>query len=779
MAEYSVIGKSVPRVDALEKVTGKAEYAGDFVIPGMLYGKIVRSPYPHAKIINIDTSKAKKFPGVRTVVTPNDVPPIITGMYLGDMYVLPVDNMVRYVGEPVALVAADSPDAAEEGVDLVEVEYEELPAVFDVEEAFKEDCPVVVHENLEKYKEIAGVAVRHLVPGRRNVTQHFKIRSGDVEKGFKVADFIIEGKYSTCPIVHAQPEPHQSISWVKGDGTLVVRTTTQGIHMIRGALIDVLQLTANKVEVYSPYTGCGFGGRTWFSSEPYSAILTLKSGGRPVKVAFTREEVMIAGGHRTPITTFIKDGVKKDGTIIAREITMLVEQGAYSNIGFMITKNGAFGSVGTYRIPNFKLDSYGVYTNNPVTSAFRGFGSAEVLWGVENQMDVIARKIGMDPVKFRLMNILKEGEKDVCGQVTHSIGAEECLQRVADTIEWGKKSKEDPGPWKLGKGVASGNKYTIAGSEAVCEVKVYADGIEIRHGTDEMGQGHNTAMAQIAAEEFGISVDLIKVVRGDSVACPYDWGSLSSRSLYHAGNAMIRACRDAKRQVLELAAPKLGYPAEQLETSGMKVRVKGIGGKEIPIRDLFRGWGKTYASLKGEILGIGTHHGPIILEDENGQSARMVTYYNQGAYGVEVAVNTETGQVKVIKTAGCFDCGQPINPKMCEQQIDGGTVMGIGASLTEEIVLDNGRVLNPNYADYKLLTAADVPDNKNFSSMVTDAYPHKEGPYGAKGLGEGVVNPYAPAVSSAVYDAVGIRITDLPMTREKVLMALKNKEKKP
>ncbi len=743
----------------------------------MLHGKGVRSPYPHAKILDINTSKAEKLPGVKAVVTGKDIPPMITGMYLGDMYVLPVDDVVRYIGEPVALVAAETPEIAEEAVDMIEVDYQELPAVYDVEEAFRTDPPAVVHPNLDKFEEIAHVAVRRLVPERPNVTQHFRIRSGDVEKGFKEADVIVENRFSTVPIAHCQPETHQCIAWVKGDGTLVVRTTTQGIHMIRGALINVLQLPANKVQVQSPYTGCGFGGRTWFSSEPYAAVLTMKAGGRPVQVVFTREEMMVAGGHRTPITTYIKDGVKKDGTIVAREITMLVEQGAYSNIAFMITKNGSFGAVGTYRIPNFKLDSYGVYTNNPFTTAFRGFGSAEVIWAVESQMDAIAEKIGMDTVELRRKNFLEEGEKDVCGQVTHSIAAEECLSKVAEWIEWDKKPVEERGVWKRGKGIASGNKYTIAGSEAVCEVKVYADGFEIRHGTDEMGQGNNTALAQIAAEEFGVSVDQIKVVRGDTAFCPYDWGSLSSRSLYHTGNALIRACRDAKQQMFELAASKLGRPAEQLETSNGKIRIKGVGGKEIPISDLFSGWGKTYVSLKGEIIGIGTYHAPIILEDEDGQSPRMVSYYCQGAYAVEVAVNVETGQVKVLRSAGCFDVGQPVNPKMCEQQIDGGTAMGIGSSLCEEIVLDKGRVVNPSYADYKLLTAAEMPTTENFITMTTEDYlPHIEGPYGAKGLGEAVVTPYAPAVSNAVYNAVGVRIKDLPITREKVLKAIMEKK---
>ena len=243
---------------------------------------------------------------------------------------------------------------------------------------------------------------------------------------------------------------------------------------------------------------------------------------------------------------------------------------------------------------------------------------------------------------------------------------------------------------------------------------------------------------------------------------------------------MIRACRDAKQQLFKLAAPRLGYPAEELETSDLKIRVKGIGGsaKEIPFSDLFRGWGKTYLTCKGEIMGIGTHHQFIVLEDEDGQSPRMVTYYCQGSYGVEVAVNIETGEVKVLRTGGCFDVGQPINPKMCEQQIDGGTVMGIGAGLTEEIIRDHGRVINPNYADYKILTAADVPDIENFMTTVADPHPHNEGPFGAKGLGEAVVNPYCPAISNAVYDAVGVRIADLPITREKVLMALKEKNKK-
>lgn len=372
---------------------------------------------------------------------------------------------------------------------------------------------------------------------------------------------------------------------------------------------------------------------------------------------------------------------------------------------------------------------------------------------------------------------MKEGDIDAFGQVTHSIGVRKCLDKVVKWIEWDKKPAAAEGPWKRGKGVALGNKYTRPGAPSCALVKVHPDGvIEVRHSSDELGQGLNTVVAQIAAESFGVSMEYVKVVNGDTAVCPYGWPPISSRETFYMGNAVLAACADAKRQVFEIAAPKLGVPVVQLETRDRKVCIKGHPGKEIKIEELFRPAGLGNALVIGEIMGKGLFELPGIPEDpETGQSKRMVTTFSHGALAVEIAVNVETGELKILRCAGCFDGGQPINPEMCKAQIEGGINQGIGIGVYEEMVMDGGVVLNPNFADYKLPTICEMPDIGNVALMLAGV-PHREGPFGAKGIGEGVMIPWPPAMANAIYNALGIRIKELPLSREKIINALKEKE---
>ena len=589
------------------------------------------------------------------------------------------------------------------------------------------------------------------------------------EKGFQEADLVVENRFSVPRIQHCPLETDRADAWVEPDETLVVRTSTQGYSRTPQALADLFGLPVSKVRVLAPYVGGAFGARlgSWTSLEVIASLLAMKSG-RMVRLVSTREEQFIDSRHRPAIIIYIKDGVKRDGTLLARQMRVVVDAGRHSHMSMVVVRNSSFGAVGTYRIPNFKLDSYGVYTNNPLCGPYRGVGTPELTWAIEQQMNIMAERLGVDPVEIRKKNILREGEKDVCGQTTHSIGVRECLEKIAQWIDWGKKPRDGEGSWRIGKGIAIGNKYTMGATSSVAIAKVHPDGtIEIRHGNDEIGQGINTVVAQIAAEEFGVSVDKVRVVRGDTAFCPYDFGAVSSRSAFHTGNAVQRACQDAKRQIFDMAAGKLGVNVADLEIRKGKVYVRGVSGNYVAISDLFSYDGVPLEG--GEVLGTGTYRGSIILENpETGQSDKMVMYYSHAAAAVEVAVNVETGEVKILRIGGAYDMGTAINPKMAEAQMEGGLVQGIGSALLEKLVIDKGVVCNPSFMDYKIPCSTDVPANENLKAIIVEV-PHSEGPFGAKGLGELTRVPVAPAIANAVHGAIGVRVKDSPISREKIL----------
>jgi CO/xanthine dehydrogenase Mo-binding subunit len=776
MTQLSVVGKSVKKLDDWEKVTGRAKYCDDFGISGILHIKILRSPYAHAKIKRIDTSLAEKMPGVRAVVTGQDAPNVRFGLILKDQYVLARDNRVRAVGEAIAAVAADTVEIAEDALQLIKVEYKELPAIFDPEVSMQLEPPVVIHPEYEDYYQ-PELYVRILKEGKRppNVANHVHIHDGDTEKGFKDSDLIIENKFLAPRVHHCQLETHRADGWVKSDGTLVIRTSTQGPWMVEGVLEDLFKLPAAKIRVLSSFVGGGFGGKQGVIIEPIVALLAMKTG-RPVRLVLTREEQFIDSHQRTAVITYIKDGIKKDGTIIARKMKIIVDLGRHAESALATSRFCGYSGLSTYSIPNFTLDSYGVYTNNPITSPFRGIGVPEITWGIEQQMDIIAEKVGIDPVELRRRHILKEGEVDASGRVTQSIGARECLDKVAEWIEWGKITKQDKGPWRKGKGIAIGNKFTTAGWYSAASVKVHPDAtIEIRHGGIDMGQGLNTVLAQIVAEEFQTSTEHVKVVFGDTAFTPFDESSVSSRCTIYAGNAVRRACQDAKRQVFDIAAGILGLNPAALEINDGVIYSPTYPGKSLKVSNLFA-W-RQVALRGGEIVGRDYFTSPVIYEDpKTGRSPKPVTCYTYGANAVEVAVNIETGQVKVLRIIGAFDNGISIHPKMVEGQIEGGIGMGIGLSLYEEIVLKNGVVVNPNFMDYKLPKATEMPSNKSVKTMTIEV-PYGEGPFGAKGIGESTIVPIAPAIGNAIYNAVGIRIDSIPMSAEKIWRKIKEVSK--
>ena len=780
MADLKCVGKSIPRIDAREKVTGQAKFTADCSMPRMLVGKILRSPYPHAKIVSIDTSEAEKISGVRSVITAKDTPPVRWSVSVEDEYVLPTDGIVRKVYDPVAAVAAETEEAAEEAIELIDVQYEELPRVLTIDDGWSKNPPAILHPDRLNYTIYPPMARSYKwkpVTERPNNLQTFRIRKGNMEKGFEEADLIVENTFETVRGHHAPIETHCCLCWVDSTGIINVTSSTQTAWLDRAGLARLYRCDEEKFRMHNPWVGSGWGGKYGVKEEQPIAIELAKKTGRPVQIVLSRDECFLATECRMPIRTHIKDGYKKDGTLIAREIDMKEDIGAYAMIGAMLVKNAAFGAVGTYNIPNFKLDSSGVYTNLPRASVLRGVGTPEITWAMEQQIEIAAEKLGLDPVEIRVKNMLKRGDVDVTGQLTKSTGAKECIETVAKEIGLRGPVPKSAGPWKIGRGIAIGNKYTTAGQADCAVVKVFREGIiEVRHNSCEMGQGTHSCFAQMAAEEFNIPMERVRVVRGDTATTPYGAGSWSSRSIFHEGNAVVRACRDAKRKMFTIAAPILGISSDELETGDDRIYRKFLPSTNISWADLFVP-GIPVAKEGTEIVGYGSYISPIVLEDDNGQSERMCVYYAYCAYGVEVAINIETGQVKVLSCVGAADMGQPINPAMCEGQIESGMAMGIGLGMYEEMKFSNGIPLNPTFMDYKLPTVDEIPIGDNMKSFLCGD-PFEEGPFGAKGLGESTLSAIAPAISNAIYNATGIRLHNQPISRDTIWKALKASKSK-
>ena len=756
------IGASVPRVDAIEKVAGKALYATDLKLGGMLYGKVLRSPLPHAKILNVDTNRAERIPGVKVVVTGRDLM-VRYGTCIQDQPYYCFDK-ARYIGDPIAGVAAADEDIAEEALELIKVDYKEFPPVFDPLQAMELDAPLI-HESLGSY----WCGPHYFpVPGT-NICNHFKLRRGNIEEGFRQSDFISEDTFKTPMVQHCHLEPHASIAQVSPSGQITIWTNTQHPHSCRRELSRSLGIPMNQVRVIVTYVGGGFGGKVYLKVEPLCVVLAMKvKNNRPVKIVLTREEEFYATSIvRHPSVIQIKTGVKKDGTLMARQVKLVMDTGAYADAGPPITRNAGFSCNGPYKIPNIWVDSYCIYTNKTIAGAFRGFGIPQIMWAIDSQMDILAEGIGMDPVEFRLKNALEEGSISATGQVLHSVGIKECIQKAAEAIEWGNKAGRN-----RGKGIGVMHKMTMTPSSSSAFVKLNDDGtVDVLSSTVEMGQGSNTILAQIVAEELGMSFRNVKVVSPDTDVTPFDHGTSSSRSTFHMGNAVKQAAGDVKKQLLEAAAEELEANPEDLEIKDGFIFVKGSPDKSTPISKL--AMGGSYLGKGKPIIGRGTFNVPdaTALDPETGQGGNPAVFWMYAAQAAEVEVDEQTGKVNVLRIASAHDVGKAINPSACEQQIEGALATGVGTTLMEEIKIELGKTLNPNFVDYKVPTSLDMPE---MIPILVEAT-HERGPYGAKGLGEPALAPTAPAIANAIYDAVGVRIKELPITPDKVLKALKDK----
>jgi len=756
--ELSVVGKRLTQPDGVAKATGAAKYTADIKLPGMLIGRVLRSPYPHAKIIKIDKSKAEKLPGVEAVITLEDTPKIPFASSFRDLPMAPSGtlqrsdqlifaNKARYVGDPIAAVAAINEDIADEALQLIEVEYEKLPAVFEPEEAMKPGVPKV-HDYAE-----------------RNIPVHtaYPLARGDVEKGFAEADCVVEDKFATTKQVACQLEPQTIIADFDATGKVTCWSPCQLAHPCRRELAHMFNMPVGMVRVISPFVGGSFGTRLSISGEPICVALAMKTG-KPVKLEYTKEEDFAVLETRTPHKYSIKMGFTKDGTLIAMQVKVVTWAGGYLGRAQLCGGITLVWSMGHYRCPNAAGEADIVYVNTNAGGAMRGYGNPEIMWGVELMMDIAAEKLGMDPLELRLKNVKKAGEISNMGLPIESSYIDDCIREGAKRIGWKEKwGKRKEGKIRRGVGMATmthcSGAWPLLIEHSNAFIKFNEDGtVSLTVNPGSPGTHIWGTLSQIAAEELGIRVEDIHIVTGSTETTMFDLGSHASRSTYVTGNAVLEAARQAKSQLLERAAKMLDVSPDELDVNNRQVYVKKAPEKSISVADVCF---NAIWNLKGESLNI------------SGKSS-WASHYNSvptAAYFAEVEVDTETGEVKVVKFITVVDCGKAINPMTVEGQCEGGIQQGIGYGLTENYVInkDTGVVESDNFSTYRMLGSLDMPETE----IIIIDKPDPKGPFGAKGVGEPAMVGIAPAIANAIYDAVGVRITDLPVTPEKILAALK------
>jgi CO/xanthine dehydrogenase Mo-binding subunit len=760
--ETRYVGKSIPRLDALDKVTGRAVYSVDMDLPGMLHGAVLRSPYPHARIVEIDLSGAWEVPGVRVAITGKDFPFTHGGM-IKDQPFIAIDR-VRYIGEAVAAVAAETEAAAQDAVARIRVRYEELPAVFDPKDAVAEGAPLL-HAQQAEYTRGPNY---HYVPGT-NICTIRSFAKGDVQAGFAEADEIFEDEFYIHAVAHTPMETHAAAAQHSPvDGSYVVWSASDGPHRRNKELAEALGISINQVRVLTTDAGGGFGGKGTLVAETLAVALARFAGGRPVRVVFSREEELSASQTRHAAYLYLKTGVKRDGTLIARSADLLWDKGAYASKGPEVTYRGALTIFGPYRIAHIEVRTRLAYTNKQIAGAYRGFGTTQVTWACESQMDIIAHRLGIDPLELRLKNCLVENDKYINGQVMRGVGLTETLERASREIGWGAPKAPASGPLRRGRGIATMLKGTQTPTSSQCAINVSQDGsVTLLTSAVEVGAGQKTVLAQIAAEVIGVDPSSIVVPNSDTLKSPFDYGTTSSRVTYHNGNAVRLAGEKVRQRILDIAGEVLKTDPARLSLSCGKIFEEGVGEraglKEVLSQKFVRGgmiWEEGFYTASGS---------PLLKADQGLQGMSSI-FWMFATHAVEVEVDIETGVVKVLKIAAAHDVGRAINPMLCEQQIEGSVIMGLSNTLLEEFKMEKGRVLNNTLADYKVATMMDLPE---IVSIIVEAG-HPEGPFGAKGIGEPAAAPAAPAIANAVFDAIGVRIKDLPITPEKILAALKN-----
>jgi CO/xanthine dehydrogenase Mo-binding subunit/aerobic-type carbon monoxide dehydrogenase small subunit (CoxS/CutS family) len=751
---FKIVGKSQNKVAGAQFVTGEAKYTADLKIEGMLHGATVRSTVTHANIRSIDTSEAEKYPGVAKVLTWKDVPgENAYGKKIRDQQVF-MDKKVRCIGEPIALVIAETREAALEAIKLVKVDYEVLPGVYDPEEAMKANAPKV-HE-------------------RDNVFYNYHLEKGDIEKGFKDADVIVERKYKTHPQDHTPLEPEAALAFYDKKGLLTVYSPGQSVFFDRLNIIRALGIPKDDVRCIQPAIGAAYGKREDIYAQIHAALACLITQ-KPVKIEWTREETMLVTAKRTQQRTWIKMGVKKDGKITAIEAKVIGDSGAYASWSTNIMRKAGVLVSGPYEIPNGKVDSYAVYTNNPLTGATRGFGAAETNFCNESHMDEAAFAIGMDPMEFRLKNALRNNSKTATEHVLdYYVPVEMTIKEADKNFNWNeKKNRSKVVDENTLRGVGMSTMwYGIgfgAGIPDTTDViaELHEDGTATLYvGTVDYGNGSNTTFTMLGAEVLGLDMDQVKIINGDSARTLNCGSTVATKQTYTTGNAVVRACLQIRKDIFEIGSEMLGIPQEEIDMGfGFAYSVKE-GSNRVTIRKIaerFREFGKP---LRRE----GRFQAGLLTEPLNPKTGMGKAWFPLafGTHMAEVDVNTKSGKITVNKIVAAHYVGKTLNPRALHGQVVGGISFGIGFALWEDCNYKDGIPQNINYDKYRLMRSKDYPDIE----VIAIEKDERTGPFGAIGVGEPPTIPVAAAISNAVYDAIGVRIFSTPFTKEKVLKAL-------
>ncbi|MCP4690761.1 MAG: xanthine dehydrogenase family protein molybdopterin-binding subunit [Desulfobacterales bacterium] len=754
MDKLSTVGKRIPKLDAVDKATGRARYIQDLKVPGMLYGGILYSKFPHAKIVDIDVSRAKKLSGVRAVITGDDIPLIKMGVYKDNTPLK--KGMVRSYRDEVAAVAAVDPETVKKALSLIDVTYEELPAIFDPEEAMKEDA-ILVHE---KHKS--------------NVLKMpWKLHYGDVDAAEKEARYVVKDRFRCTWVTHCCLGTSGCIALFDHANNLTIHCNTQIPSLAQKDFLSALKamgLKDRRVRVIKPCIGGGFGSKLDTYAYEHIAILLAYYTRKPVKITFDREEEFIATSTRQPAIIDISQGCDGDGKLLFRDISMTLDNGAYTSWGATTPSVMMLPISSLYRVSNVRYKALCVYTNNTYAQAMRGYGNPQATFAIESCMDTLADAAGIDRVTFRRINANQPGDVTSQGFRITTCGLEKCIDEVEKKLDLKTPEKEKG----VGVGMASlihvgggARVYKSDGCGTIIKMDDYGK-VDVFSGATDMGQGADNVVAQIVAEELGLRVEDVNVVHTDTDVCPWDVGAHASRTTFVAGNSALGAARKVKERILEIASRALEAPSEILELRDRKIIPLEDPEKGVEIAKLLR---KAHFSAGGNMLMAEHFYDPDNENMDREFKGNLSMTYAFGAHGVRVKVDEETGKVKILNYVAAHDVGRAINPMLLEGQVYGGVLMGVGYALTEEVVLKEGRMMNPNFRDYKILTAKDaVP----IEAPVIETL-DKDGPFGAKGIGEPGCVPTAPAIANAIYDAVGVRIKELPITPERVLEALKSK----
>jgi CO/xanthine dehydrogenase Mo-binding subunit len=732
--QFKYIGRSVARVDGIDKVTGKAKFVGDITVPGMLYGKILRSPYPHARIVSIDTKQAEALPGVVAVLTAADladVNPIYNGRP-----VIAIEK-VRYAGEPVAAVAAQDPASAEEGLSLIQVEYQELPAVTGIAAALKNGAPVV-HEG------------KH-----GNIGTHEKVVRGNVDEGFAQSDEIVEDTFTFPMVYHYAMEPHSVIAHY-GDGEITVWSSAQHPFQVRGDIARLFKVAPANVRLIINYLGGGYGSKSYTKFEPLVVALARKAKA-PVRICNSVGESMVTV-RRHGARVRIKTGVKRDGTIMAREAEIYLDTGGYDDNGPQVTARAATRVIGPYWIPHIRTNAYQVYTNTGSAGSYRAIGAPQVIYAGESQIEMVAARIGMDAAELRMRNLLKKGQELRPGLKGIDANLAASLRSLVRESGWKKVLKKKNAPVGMGCAITNAGATPVS----VAMIRMQSDGIaDIVAGSTEMGQGVRTTLTQIAAEELTLAMEHFRMLGADTKVTPYDSSTGSSRSTTLMGTAVQKAARDLKHQFIQIGAQVMGVKPGQVQVDDGALI---CGESRLTFKEAFeRRFGKGSG---GEMIGRG-EAGPEITDD------KLPVFWEVGMGASEVDIDRETGEVRLKKFISVADVGKAIHPEHCVAQEEGAAMQGIGHTFFEQLIYENGQLLNPNLVDYRVPTFSDVPEEFHTVLVENGDGP---GPFGVRGMAEGGILSVAPSVCNAIARATGVRIKDLPLTPERVWRALKDAE---